>query len=98
MVGYALSLVLDYKTVSFIAIGFPIATMVLSFSILHDTPQQLIKNQKEEDAKKSLRFYRNCKEIDDEFENIKNEIIEAQGKNETITLSDFSECEKHENP
>lgn len=94
MVGYALSSAYDYTTVGFICIGFPITSTVLSFFILHDTPHQLIKMKRDEDAKKSLRFYRNCRgdiqEVDDEFEAIKNGIIEAQGKNEKITLSDFS--------
>ncbi|KAL5288084.1 hypothetical protein ACFFRR_008748 [Megaselia abdita] len=97
MVGYALSSVFDYKTVGFIAVGLPVASAILSFFILSETPQQFIRNKNEEEAKKSLRFYRNCrgvtcsKDVDAEFEAIKKGIIEAQGKNEKITLSDFTE-------
>lgn len=99
MVGYALSSNFDYNTVGWIAVGFPVSSTILSFFILQDTPQHLIKMKKEEDAIKSLRFYRNCRgltcpkglqEVDVEFEAIKNGIIESQGKSEKITLSDFS--------
>lgn len=100
MVGYAFSSTFDYNIVGLIAIGFPVSSTILSFFLLRDTPQQLIKMKKEEEAKSSLRFYRNCKQstcqkesqdVDNEFENMKNAIIDAQGKNEKITLSDFSE-------
>lgn len=99
MVGYALSSAFDYKTVGLIAIGLPVTSTVLSFFILSETPQQLIRQKKDEDAKNSLRFYRNCRgstcqkelqDVDAEFEALKLGIIEAQGKNEKITLSDFS--------
>lgn len=101
MIGYALSSAFHYKTIGFICIGLPIISLILSFCILHETPQQIINGKKEEDAKKSLRFYRNCtqstsikelQEFDEEFEIMKNEIIESKGKDEKITLSDFSEC------
>lgn len=100
MVGYALSSMFDYKTVGFIAVGLPAASTILSFFILSETPQHLLKQKREEDAKNSLRFYRNSKgrncpkeleDVDAEFEAIKNGVLEAQGKSEKITVSDFSE-------
>lgn len=95
MVGYALSSIFDYKSVGMIVVGLPIASTILSFLVLSETPQHLLKKNREEDAKNSLKFYRNYKatkeNVDDEFEAMKNSMLEARGKSEKITLQDFSE-------
>lgn len=68
-----------------------------------DTPQFLLKCNRSEEAKVSLRFYKNCKsgEIDDmklikEFENLK-AIIEQNSISEKLQLADFRMIIKYKN-
>lgn len=99
MVGYALSSLFDYKTVGCMVVGLPIASSLLSFFFLSETPQFLLKYKKDEAAAKSLKFYRNCnktttlkdiQDVDAELKSMKIGVIEAQGKSDKITVADFS--------
>lgn len=98
MVGYALSSIFDYKTVGWIVVGLPILGTILSASILSETPQFLLRNKKEQEARESFKFYRNFKnanskdkhDFEAEFESIKSSVTEALERDDKITLGDFS--------
>lgn len=99
MVGYILSSYFNYNTVGVLVVGFPALSCILSYIVLSETPQFLLKDNREENALKSIKFYRNhkslrdledYKSVYDEFEIIRFSVLE-QRRSGSITLADFSE-------
>ncbi|KAJ6648624.1 Facilitated trehalose transporter Tret1 [Pseudolycoriella hygida] len=60
MISYIAGAYLTYSTAPFVIMGFPIAFLV-SFLILPESPDDLMRQNRVADAEKSLRFYKNCK-------------------------------------
>ncbi|CAG9810060.1 unnamed protein product [Chironomus riparius] len=87
---------IDYFIIPFVIFPFIVAYFVLML-FLPETPQYYLKKQKEEEALKSLKYYRNCNDKDSQnLENVQNELsalkknIQSQGKFE-VNLKDFVE-------
>lgn len=59
MISYIAGSYLTYSTAPFVLIAFPIA-FTIAFLLLPESPNDLMKQQRFDDAQKSLRFYKNC--------------------------------------
>lgn len=97
--GYILGTYLQYEIFPIVMYAFP-AFYLCIFAFMPNTAQHLLKENKIEEAEKSLRFYRNCtmvsedkeQKFQEEFERFK--LIAKQSEATTaIKLSDFGEPE-----
>lgn len=99
LMGYTGSSYLHYQTFGLLAVWLPLTCLLLIYFILPDTPQFLLRNNREKEAAESLSFYRNKNEkmSKEVLERIEKEFIElekqmcASGENSKISLKDFCE-------
>jgi len=97
---YILGAYVDYHTISFVMVPFVILYAALML-FLPDTPQFLIEKLRNDDALKSLKFYRSCNEnnsqnvdvIKEEMKNLKKNILNYHKTDHK--LKDFSEFLKN---
>lgn len=87
---------IDYFVIPFIIFPFIVLYFILMLFI-PETPQYFLKKERDEDALKSLKFYRNCNEKDSQnIESVQNELaglqknVQSQSKIE-VKLKDFGE-------
>lgn len=100
LVGYIVSSYLHYKTVGLMAVWLPATCMTLIYFVLPDSPQFLLRNKRENEAEKSMNFYRNNSEklslkdaegLKTEFAEMKKNIAESSGEGNKLRLKDFCE-------
>lgn len=93
LIGFVGGTYLDYAIVPYIMIVFPVI-FFCAFILMPDTPQYLLKRNRNDEAEQSLRFYKSCKVGEDdaklkiEFSNLK-AIAEQSSQRETLCLDDF---------
>lgn len=94
--AYVVGLYVKYNIFPLILISLPTIFFVV-FSFFPETPQFLLKQNREEDALKSLRFYRGVdrhlvcipKNVSEEFERMQITNTSQQGEDQAVRLKDF---------
>jgi len=92
---YVLGTYVDYHTISFVMVPFVILYAALML-FLPDTPQFLIGKHRDDDALKSLKFYRNCNENNSQNVDMIKKELESLQKNvlnhhkTEVKIKDFS--------
>ncbi|KAG4065618.1 hypothetical protein HA402_012608 [Bradysia odoriphaga] len=96
MISYIAGSYLTYSTTPFVIMIFPIA-FTISFLLLPESPNDLMKQKRFADAAKSLRFYKNCykdtKEEHDRFlkewDNVQLIARQTINRGEKVSFGDF---------
>lgn len=106
LTGFVISSYVPYHVIPCVVIVLPLLYIFLS-TRFPETPQQLIRWEKEEAAQQSLKYYRNCdgpspsKESQNGFQKEYDEMrqaIQQQMKDEDkegLTMADFCKLHKH---
>ncbi|KAL9895746.1 facilitated trehalose transporter Tret1-like [Glossina fuscipes] len=97
LAGYIMSTYLDYYVNPFIIVIFPLLYLI-AVTQFPETPQHLLRKHKISDARESFKFYRNMPktieanslpELRTAFEELKDNILKANGKSEKLQVDDF---------